>query len=49
MTIKENIVAVYLKFLTSEHEALKEKKDLTGLTWENYVLSLAGLKKRGEK
>lgn len=46
--MKEEIKAVYMKFLTSEHEALKEKKDKAGLTWENYVLTLAGLKKRGE-
>ena len=43
------ITAVYLKLLDSEHEALTKLKKKTGLNWEDYVLTLAGLKKRGEK
>lgn len=43
------IKAVYLKLLDTEHKRLWELKEKTGLNWEDYVLTLAGLKKRGEK
>ena len=49
MKMANGITAVYLKLLDKEHEQLWVLKKKTGLNWEDYILTLAGLKKRGEK
>ena len=40
----EDIKTVTLKLLSSEHSKLSEKKGKK--TWENFILSLAGMRER---
>ncbi len=43
MPREADTVNVHLRFTRAEHKKLVKKKDAMGLTWEEYVLKVAGI------
>ena len=43
MTRRVDVKNVHLRFSQKEHVALLKKKHATGLTWEEWILRIAGI------
>jgi hypothetical protein len=43
MARQVNVKNVHLRFSQTEHATLLKKKQATGLTWEEWILRIAGI------